>query len=88
MSDTIKYDAWPIGKLPKEFQRPELDQVKELGYHWAAPRDIIDTFEKKVARFDVSKNAVSIECDIHAIFLALILTKKNISKSKSHFFYP
>ena len=61
MSDTIEYDAWPIGKLPKEFQRPELDQVKELGYHWADPRDIIDTFEKKVARFAGSKYAVSID---------------------------
>lgn len=83
----VEYNAWPIGKLPKEFQRPELDQVKELGYHWKDPRDIIDTFEKKVARFAGSKYAVAVDCDSHAIFLALILTKKKQKDSKDHVVY-
>ena len=37
-----------LGKIPKEFQRPELEQVKELGYHWDDPFDVIDMFEKEV----------------------------------------
>ena len=41
------YKIWPVGKIPKEFQRPELDQVKELGYDWEDPRDVIDMFEDK-----------------------------------------
>ena len=28
----IHYTSWPVGKIPKEFQRPELDQLTELGY--------------------------------------------------------
>ena len=31
----------------KEFQS-ELDQVKELGYDWDDPRDVVDMFEEKV----------------------------------------
>ena len=41
----------PVGKIPKEFQRPELDQVKELGYDWDDPRDVVDMFEEKVKSF-------------------------------------
>ena len=25
------FKVWPVGKLPKEWQRPELEQLKELG---------------------------------------------------------
>ena len=44
MSD---YKVWPVGQLPKEFQRPELDQIKEKGYEWNDPRDVVEIFEKK-----------------------------------------
>ena len=30
-----EYTVWPVGKLPREWQRPELDQLKE------APQDIL-----------------------------------------------
>ena len=40
----VSYNSWPLGKLPKDFQRPELDLVKELGYNWSDPRDVISTF--------------------------------------------
>ena len=44
-----KFDSWPSGKLPKEFQRPELDQVRAAGYDWLDARDVVDIFERKVA---------------------------------------
>ena len=46
----IHYTSWPVGKIPKELQRPELDQLTELGYDWDDPRDVVDMFEKKVAK--------------------------------------
>lgn len=67
----IKYNSFPLGKIPKEFQRPELDQIKELGYVWNDPRDVIDIFEKKVAKFAGSKYAVAVDCCSHGLFLAL-----------------
>ncbi len=65
------YNPWPIGKVPKHLQRPELDQIKELGYEWSDPRDVIDIFEKKVADFAGSKYAVSVDCCSHGLFLAM-----------------
>lgn len=69
--DKYKYNPWPLGKLPKELQRPELDIIKEMGYDWSDPRDVIDIFEKKVADFSGSKYAVSIDCCSNGIFLSL-----------------
>jgi len=71
-----EYNAWPIGNVPKEFQRPELDQVKELGYDWKDPRDVVDMFEKKVAKFAGSRYAVAIDCCSHGLFLALQCLKR------------
>jgi dTDP-4-amino-4,6-dideoxygalactose transaminase len=70
MSDT-KYTSWPLGQVPKNLQRPELDKLKELGYNWSDPRDVIDMFEEKVAKFAGSKYAVSIDCCSHGLFLSL-----------------
>tara|TARA_B100002019_G_C21049222_1_gene488376 strand:+ start:14 stop:718 length:705 start_codon:yes stop_codon:yes gene_type:complete len=69
--EKTKYNSWPIGKLPKDWQRPELDIVKKMGYDWEDPRDVIDIFEKKVAKFAGSKYAVSVDCCSNGIFLAL-----------------
>ena len=69
--EKIKYNVWPIGKLPKEWQRPELDQIKEKGYDWKDPRDVIDMFEKKVAKFAGSKYAVAVDCCSHGLFLCM-----------------
>lgn len=65
------YNPWPIGKVPKEFQRPELDKLKELGYEFNDAREVIDIFEKKVAAFAGSKYAVSVDCCSHALFLCI-----------------
>ena len=66
-----KYNSWPLGKVPTEFQRPELSKIKEMGYDWKDPRDVIDMFEEKVAKFSGSKYAVSVDCCSHGMFLAL-----------------
>jgi len=66
-----KYNSWPLGKLPKDKQRPELNQIRELGYEWDDPRDVVDIFEKKVAEFTGAKYAVSTDCCSNAIFLCL-----------------
>ena len=66
-----KYNSWPLGKLPKKFQRPELDLIKERGYNWQDARDVIDIFEKKVAEFAGAKYAVTTDCCSHGLFLSL-----------------
>lgn len=72
-----KYNSWPIGKVPAEFQRPELEKLKELGYDWKDPRDVIDMFEEKVAKFAGSKYAVSMDCCSNGLFLALKYIQQN-----------
>ena len=69
--EKIKYNIWPVGKLPKEWQRPELDQVRKKGYDWNDPRDVIDIFEKKVAKFAGSKYAVAVDCCSHGLLLCM-----------------
>ncbi len=71
MKNKTNYNPWPIGKVPKDLQRPELDKIKELGYNWDDPRDVIEMFETKVAKFAGSKYAVSIDCCSNGIFLSL-----------------
>lgn len=68
---TNNYNSWPIGRLPKEWQRPELDQLQAAGYSWQDPRDAVAMFEQKVAEFAGSRYAVAVDCCSHAIFLSL-----------------
>ena len=71
MTEKQHYNPWPIGKVPKELQRPELDKLKELNYDWKDPRDVVTMFEEKVAKFAGSKYAVSVDCCSHGLFLSL-----------------
>lgn len=66
-----EYNAWPLGKLPKEFQRPELDQLKDRGYKFKDPRDVVSIFEEKVAKYAGCKYAAAVDCCSHGVFLAL-----------------
>ena len=66
-----KYKSWPIGKLPKEFQRPELDMVKESGYDWKDPWDVVHMFEQKMADFAGCKYGIAIDNCTDAVFLSL-----------------
>lgn len=65
------YKEWPLGQLPSELQRPELNQLKDRGYSFGNPTEIVDMFEKKVADFCGSKFAVAVDCCSNAIFLIL-----------------
>ena len=71
MESKYKYNAWPLGKVPKELQRPELDVIKTLGYNWSDPRDVIDMFESKVAKLAGCKYAAAIDCCSNGIFLSI-----------------
>lgn len=72
-----KYNSWPAGKLPKKFQRPELENLSKLGIKFSDPRDVVDIFEKRIAKYCNSKYAVLTDCASHAIFLTLkYLNKK------------
>ena len=71
MTQKNHYNPWPIGKVPKELQRPELDKLKELGYQWDDPRNVIDIFEEKIAKFSASKYAVLVDCCSNGLFLSL-----------------
>lgn len=68
----VKYNPWPIGRVPKEFLRPELEDVKQY-FQYEDARDLIDIFEREVAYFAGSKYAVSTDCCTHAIELSLRL---------------
>ena len=65
------FKIWPIGKIPKEFQRPELDQVRELGYDWKDPWDLVEMFEQEVAEFAGCKYAMAIDNCTDGLFLCL-----------------
>ena len=65
------YNSWPLGKLPVEMQRGEPARLKELGYEWDDPRDIVEMFEEKLAKYAGSKFAVVVDCDSNALFLSL-----------------
>lgn len=65
------YKQWPLGQLPPELQRPELNQLKIKGYSFGNPKEVVDIFEKKVADFCGSKFAVAVDCCSNAIFLIL-----------------
>ena len=69
--DTTKYQSWPLGKPPKEWDRPELEAVKRAGYDWSDPRDIVDMFEKKIADYAGSKYAVAVDSCSSGLFLSL-----------------
>jgi|688.fasta_scaffold312319_1 dTDP-4-amino-4,6-dideoxygalactose transaminase len=72
------YNSWPLGKLPINWQRSEPNQIKQSGYYWDDPRDIITIFEKKLAEYAGSKYAVVTDCCSHALFLSLAY--KNIKE--------
>ena len=71
----MSYKIWPIGKVPKEFQRPELDQVREYGYDWKDPWDVVDMFEQEVAKFAGCKYGIAVDNCTDGLFLCLKYVK-------------
>jgi len=65
------YKIWTIGKLPKELQRPELDQIREYGYDWKDPWDVVEMFEQEVAKFAGCNYGVAIDNCTDGLFLCL-----------------
>ena len=71
MTREVKYDSWPLGRPPKEWDRPELEMARRAGYDWDDPRDIIEAFEKKMAMYAGCKYGVAVDSCSSGIFLAL-----------------
>jgi len=69
------YNPWPLGSLPENFQRSEPQLLRESGYAWEDPRDIVGLFENKLASYSGSKFAVAVDSCSNALFLALKLRK-------------
>tara|TARA_R100000234_G_scaffold68121_1_gene41674 strand:- start:6138 stop:6854 length:717 start_codon:yes stop_codon:yes gene_type:complete len=67
----VNYTSWPLGRIPLEWHRPELDQLREAGYEWSDPRDAVDIFEKKVATFSGAKYGIAVDCCSNGLFLCL-----------------
>ena len=66
-----QYNSWPLGKVPEEFQRSEINQLRNLGYKFDDAREVVDIFEEKVAEFAGSKYAAAVDCCSHGLFLCL-----------------
>ena len=71
MTKKVNYTSWPLGRIPSEWYRPELEQLRDAGYEWDDPRDAVDLFEKKIAKFAGAKYGVAIDCCSNGLFLAL-----------------
>lgn len=65
------HSAWPVGQVPEQLQRPELQQLRLSGYKFDDPWQVIDIFERKVAEFAGSAYAVAVDCCSHGLFLCL-----------------
>ena len=71
------HKVWPLGKVPIELQRPELEQVKELGYRWKDPFDVVDMFEREVSKFAGCKYGIAVDNCTDGLFLALKYIKRD-----------
>lgn len=66
----MSYNPWPLGKIPKELQRPELDL-----FDFDDAREIVGRFEDRVAKYAGSKYAVTVDSCTNALFLCLMYHK-------------
>jgi dTDP-4-amino-4,6-dideoxygalactose transaminase len=83
----VKYNPYPLGEIPKELQRKELDQLRDAGYEFNDAREVVTLFENKVAVFAGSKYAVAIDCCSNGLFLALKYYEEvfpNLARSANH----
>lgn len=67
----MTFKEWPLGQVPDNLKRKELDTLLEMGYTGSDPRDAINLFENKVAEFAGSKYGIAVDCCSHGLFLAL-----------------
>jgi dTDP-4-amino-4,6-dideoxygalactose transaminase len=71
MAKNYTYNPWPLGHIPRDKQRPDIEHLRNRGYTFGDPREIIDIFEQKVADFSGSKYAVAVDSCSHGLFLCL-----------------
>lgn len=67
----MTYNPWPLGNLPTDFVRQEIELLRSSSYTFNDPREIIEIFEAKLAKFAGCKYAAVLDCASHGIFLSL-----------------
>lgn len=70
-----RYNPWPLGKLPENFRRSEIEQLKEAGYEIDDARDAVTIFENKIAAYAGSRYAIAVDSCTDALFLSLKFLK-------------
>ena len=79
MVNQTTYNPWPLGNVPESLQRPELKELHAKGYQFDDAREVIDIFERKLAKFADCKYAVTVDCCTHALelcFRYLFITRE------------
>jgi dTDP-4-amino-4,6-dideoxygalactose transaminase len=79
--------TWPLGEIPKELQRPELDQIRELGYVWDFPHQVVEIFEKEISELFGSKYAIAVDSNSNGLFLVLKYIGKIVKLSIPKYTY-
>lgn len=82
---------WPCGELPLDWRRPELEQIKELGYSYENPHEIRTLFEQKICEFTGSPFCVVTQSCTDALELCLRLygwTHRNMGEGWDNFEIP
>lgn len=70
---------WPCDELPLDWRRPELEEIKKIGYCYEDPWEVVELFENKIAEFAGSKYAVATQSCTNSIDLCLDWFWKNSS---------
>lgn len=68
------YNPWPLGKIPEEFRRPEIQQLRNKGYIFEDPREANKIFEDKLMWFTGAPYVILTDNCTDALFLALYYT--------------
>lgn len=77
------FESWPLGKIPPELQRIELEQAKKLGYKYNDARELVNIFEETIAKFTGSKYCVSVDNCTDAIMLCLEYYKQTYLRGQT-----
>jgi dTDP-4-amino-4,6-dideoxygalactose transaminase len=65
------YQVWPNKDTVEKFPRCELAALRDCGYQWTDPFEVVEIFENKIATFAGAKYAVAVDCCSHGLFLCL-----------------
>lgn len=68
----MTYNPWPLGDIPADFRRKELEDLKAYGYQYNDAREIVSLFETKLAAYAGARYAVTVDCASHGLFLSLV----------------